>query len=368
MLLLAAWACARGAPKATLPVNATMMELAQVDQEGPFAWAPHGKQVAFARQGLRVTTLDGSERLLYDRSPTAVAWSPDGGRLVAAFVDAGDETFSEVWVLDAQGGQKGKTRIKGRVRHIFWPEDNTIFFGAAELAIYSFGSNFKTTLYQWNGLAEPTATALRDTTLKRSTVDRLGSRVVESFFVSLSPFGTEILYSQPVDPPVFPARLEITLRHLETGLERRVASVALMSSGALFSADGERVLCATGEAQSLWIDPWTGEESRGYEAVAWELARSPSGRYAWLDGRLFEDHRRVGLVPSASEARFSPDGSRLLARRGASLLLLSGLREPRKVALTPEVRAKLLSLRRWLFQDLISREDYLSRKAKDLSR
>ena len=89
-----------------------------VKDGGGAAWSPNGCRIAFIRDDVYVVDANGTgvRRLTTSRagqnvpSPTAIAWSPDGHRIVVTL--AGEENFSEssyIDVFDSDGG--GRRRL-----------------------------------------------------------------------------------------------------------------------------------------------------------------------------------------------------------------------------------------------------------------
>jgi len=362
LLVLLAWlaGCARLPVAEPLPPGLSVTKSLALPAASAFAWSPDGARVAVARNGLLIwTPASGNLEPLWPQPPTALAWSPDGSRLAAA-LDSGDVTRL---VVLADGGVEHETAIPGTVRSLFWPDGAEILCLATALKTYSFGGNFVLTLHRWQPGGESAAVALHDVSLKPLTLRNWGGILHRTPHPELSPFSDELLYARLHDPPAFSPYLKIVLRHLESGAEREVAVVPVTAGRALWSADGESVVCGDGVSVRS-LDPWTGREGESLPLPGYALAASPGGRYLFADGRLYCDGALLATFPAGAAASFSPRGGKLLLHYDKHLFLLSGLEEEAPSALPDATRGKLLLLRKWRSMGLLSPQEYLEQKVR----
>ena len=248
-----------GCAHLTLPVSGSLPEgavitwVGRVDAHAPFALDVKGETVAFVNNGLRIRELgSGREWTVSSNIPTALAWSPDGKRLAAAFEK---ENEAVLRLYERPGNVVAEAHLFGRVNGLAWRSTEELLAFAMIKKQYSFGANLAELLYRWDGKGEPTATPLYNTTLKPTTLKQLDGVLERMLTFSLSPGLDEILYIQMHDPPLFSTYTKLVLRHLDSGKERELAEIPVGSAGGVFSSDGERILYGNDEKESQQIDP-----------------------------------------------------------------------------------------------------------------
>lgn len=356
LAFLLATGCARLPLTAPLPAGMEVFPVSRVEKGSPFAWEPAGRRVALVRDGLRIVTLaSGEDQVASSASPAALAWTPDGESFAAAFPEK-DVSFVRIFAMD--GRRIGEARMEGRVGRLFWLPNGDILASSVKLDLHSFGGGMKATLYRWDGRGEPLGTTLGETTVKPLTLRDWGGLLYRTVNLSISPFGDEILYTRLYDPPAFSPYLKVILRHLESGREREIASVAITSGGGVFSPDGEEVLYGDGIRESRLVDPWRGVEVSSRPLPGRGIALSPGGRHILIDGRLFREGKEIAAFPPGSAGEFSPRGDRLLLSSEGRLYLVEGLGTEPSGPIVPVVRERLLKLRRWRSEGLITPEEY----------
>ncbi|MGD0586140.1 MAG: hypothetical protein ABSA86_10280 [Oryzomonas sp.] len=340
----------------SLPKGAVITRVSRVNAQAPFALDVKGETVAFVNDGLRIRELvSGSEWIVNSGTPTALAWSPDGKQLAAAFAQENDAVLR---LYERQGNVVAEKRLPGRVNGLAWRSAQEILAFAMLKKQYSFGANLTELLYRWDGKVKPTATRLYDTTLKPTTLKQLDGILERTLTFSLSPGQDEILYIQMHDPPVFSTFMKLVLRHLESGKEREIAEIPVGSAGGIFSSDGERILYGNGEAGYRQMDTWGNSGIAVIPTPGQEIARSFSGRYLLLAGHLYRDGVEIASFPAATTGRFAAQAGRLSMVCGEQLYLVSGLPEELPPAVAPAAAEHLRKLRTSLSEGLISPQEY----------
>lgn len=364
LLLLILWlsGCARLPVAGDLPPGATLHRIGKMEADAPFDPSPAGDRVALARDGLRVLDpITGKGAVFSGATPIALAWTPDGERLAAAFAGRNDTRLK---VFSSGGEPREEVVVEGRIAQLLWISGEQLLAGAVKMETFTFGSEHRTIIYRWNGSEEPAKVAEHSTVAKPRTLHDWGDRLYRTVHMALSPLGDEVLYTRLHDPPAFSPYLKVVMRHLGTGVERELANVSLTSMGGIFAHDeNETVIYGDGSGRMRQVDPWMEEERELWPTPGRRLSASEGGRYLFIDGRLYRDGLEVLVFPPMSEGRFA-SGGRLFIRHDHSLYLLEGLGVDSLPALDPVVREQLLKLRRWRSGGLISHQDYLRQKQR----
>lgn len=351
-------------PLATpLPEGVTVTRIGDQLPDSPFAVSPDGRYVALASQGLRlVESATGNSRQLRTDSPTALAWSPTGSRLSAAFPDAGGSLLAIF--SPADGRQPVESRVNAVVTSVTWLNDRDVAAGGLVLKPFTFGTNATTVLYRWDGDAPPVATTLRDTTLRPATAQKFVGELVRPGKFGFSPSADEVLFLHPHDPPMFTPYYKVILRNLTNSAERELPGVSLGGVVPVFAADGERV--SYGDAYTQWYDPWQATPLTALPAGGKALAVSPGGEYLLIDGTLYRNGVAVLAVNGTVAGRFSADGRSLFLASEGSLYRIDGLRDAPPPQLTPDQAKRLLELRAWRTEGLITPAEYRAAKERTL--
>jgi hypothetical protein len=315
---------------------------------------------------VRGTLLDreltsGKERVLASGKPVALAWSPDGRRLAAAFPD---QEQTRLALLAENGRALVETTVAGRVERLLWDGDGSLLAIAVTIRTYSFGGNLRATLVRWDGEGAQVATPLYECTVKPLTLSTWGERLYALPQPVLSPLGDELLFARLHDPPALAPYLKLVVRHLQSGAEHVVASLALTSAGAVFLGDGERILYGDGFRRTLDAPLWGRKTAVEYPWGGRALAASPGGRYRLLDGHLLDQEKEIALFSGVERAVFSPYGDRLLFATGGRLWVLGGLGADPLPEFDPALGERLRKLRSWRARGLITDGDYREEKAR----
>lgn len=363
LLAFIAAGCARLPVASPLPSWFTVAPLASIAPAAPFACNPQGEEVAFASEGLRLLAPGDDEgRELAAEAPTLLSWSPDGGRLAAAFSGEGETVLR---LFAANGKALGETRVAGSVGALGWGSATELMAAAITLETFTFGGNLRQILYRWDGSAPPAATTLADTTLMRSTVKRWGGVLPGLFHLAVSPWGDAVVYTRFHDPPAFSPYLKVMLRHLESGAEQELAAVSLASGGVLFTPAGNGVLYGDGTGSSRIYDPWGERELASFPLPGRVVALSPGGASLFVDGHLYREGRELAVFTASSGGCFARHGRELVVRSGGHLFRVEGLAPDEATDPQPQERQRLLALRKWRSEGLITAEEYRRTAGKE---
>ena len=353
--------CARLPVSGALPVGIAVARVTKVEAASPFAWDPGGTKIALVSGSFAIHDPAAGNSLPLGAVPSAVAWSPDGDHLAAAFPHDKDATLR---IFNTRGALLSEADISGHVTKLAWRSEDELLVAAVTIDQLSFGADISGVLYRWKGIGKPAATTLTETTVRPFIARWPLETLYHTFTFALSPLGDEIVYTRLQDPPAFSPYVKICIRNLESGAEKEAAIAAVTSAGAVYSADGERILYGDGANASHWFDPWMGKELATFPTPGRTIALSPGNRYALIDGRLYRDGKEMVSFPATSEGAFAPAGGRLLLRYDGNLYMISGLSEPEADKKVPADRERLLTLRKWRSEGLISVPDYQSARER----
>lgn len=357
LIALLQCSCSRLPITGRLPENLTAEKIADVDENSPLAISPDGMVAALCRSGLKLFHIPTRQQVeVSDRTPHKLAWSPAGSSLAATYPEEGKST---IVTFDQYGAKVAETSIDGNITDLAWLSENELLAASAVITSYKFGSNYKTVLHRWlPGRSEPTTTPLRDTTLQPVTARKWLPLLLRGPMLDLARSSDHILYLQPIDPPLFTPYYKLLLRDLASGKELEVGSVAMTTSGAKFTADGELIIYGNGADTTTVQDPWSGETVASFTASGKDLAISPSGDYRFADGALYHGANLISPLVPGGTARFTSDGKQLLVSADGDLYLLKGLQPADDKLLPPPQLKKILQPRSWRIDGLISAKEY----------
>jgi len=358
--------CSHLPVQGALPESVRITEVSRVDAESPFAFDPAGENLALVDGGLRLKNIaSGAETRVGAETPTALAWSPDGSRLAAAFPVAKE---SALRLYDRHGRLQAETRLGGRVSALFWLSSSEILAFAVTRLDYSFGANIAEILYRWDGTGAANTVSLQQTTLMPGYLRQWEGIFQRALTFSVSPLHDEMLYNRLFAPPAFSPYLKLMLRSLSSGKEREVAAVSLLSAGGVFSGDGESIVYGEGEGESRQLDPWGERIIATIHSPGRSLALSPSGRYLLADGRLFRQGKEVASFPPESAGAFSPRGGMLALRYGERLYLVAKLPDDAPSSPDATTAEQLRQLHGWVSEGLITPREYLTTRQRTIPR
>ncbi|PLX95365.1 MAG: hypothetical protein C0621_03815 [Desulfuromonas sp.] len=327
----------------------------------PFAVHPDGTALASVREdGLWWVPLDGRAAYrLSERHPTALSWNPSGERLALVTVA---NNSSSLQVITLTGEVVATEELSGFASDLIWRNVHEILLLTQKLTRYSFGGNLEMSLQVWHENQPLQRESIHSVTLKKSTL-ALGERLFTVPSLQLSPWGDEILFERIHDPPQFPVYQRMVVRHLDSGEERALEATPLLSPPARYSADGEAILYADGDGKllslSLWPQGKMPELLFEPEVLARQLTLNADGSRGWRDGALWQGKTRLWSWSEVEAVKYAA-GS-FWFRAGKKIFRLEGDREATLsplAALDEGQRNKLLLLRRWRSNGLITPADY----------
>jgi len=348
--------CAHLQMNGTLPPGATVADIGRCDEHAPFDLDAQGERIAFADGGLKVYGAEsGRSHTISPDSPCALAWSPDGRRIAAAFCR---DNAGSLRIYGEGGELQAEAEVPGRITGLAWRSATEILAFNVRMTQFSFGANLAEIIVQWDGAGKPKEVASTDSTLKPVTIKQWNDVFTHRLAFRLSPQRDEILYASVNDPPAFTPYLRIVLHNLESGKGREIAKASLDSGGGVFWGAGKAVLVGDGESGSQVLDPWGDKVVRTIPSPGRELAVSPGGRYLMLDGALYREGSRAVTFQETCRALFSAAGGRLAMVCDNRLYLVSGLEEKLPAQPGSGESARLKELRKWLSEGLITFQDY----------
>ena len=339
-----------------IPPGILIEQISSIPANSPFAPDPTGKQVALIHDGLALLNVSsGTSKLLSSDTSRAMAWSPDGRRLAAAFLSERD---SQVRIYSTAGNLLGTNVITGRVNALTWRGENELLIAAMEVNSFSFGANFVQVLYRWEIGNAPVRIELQNSTLRKKMSQDLGSDFYRLFTFALSPYGDAIIYARLHDPPAFYPNLRYVLRNLSSGSEREIATVSPYAGGAIFAGDDDRMLFGDGETKTMLLDPWHDRNLAVFPYAGHYVSASGGGTTLLIDGHLLRSGQQLFSFPSDAIGSFNADGSLLFVRQGDRLLLVSGLPPDPSPTVPVNNRDLFLNLRQWRSDGLITTADF----------
>jgi len=341
-----------------LPDGFEVRELTKADAGTPFAVSSKGSFAAISKGAIQLIESGGTVRSIAQGQASVLCFSPSGEKLAAALPA---EKQSILRLFDGQGKVLAETTIPGRVTSVAWRSDQHLVATSLTVRKYSFGSLLSNYLYLWDGATAPVSTALGDVTVRPALAKLPEETLFRSYLMALSPYGDEIAYSSIKDPPLFPPYQRIALRHLESGADRDLAVTSIGSGGPLYFPDGESLLIGNADRLTRRLAIPDAREMDAWPAPGSYPALSPSGSYAFLNGRLYHDGRALISFPPQSRGAFLPDGSGLAISYNGKLYLVSGLKD-QPAAPMPADTGRLLKLRRLRSLGLISEKEYRTQK------
>ncbi len=342
--------------RGVLPSGASVSDISNCDANAPFDLDMKGENIVFADSGLKIQNLvSGRSRMICPDTPSALAWSPDGRRIAAAFSRGKDGTLR---LYGFEGELQAEVKVSGNISSLAWRSTTEVLAMNIHVTQFSFGANLTEALLQWDGVSDPKRLIFYDNTLKPSTVKLGKDYLIGRLTFKLSPLGDEVLFVNVLDPPLFPTYFRIFLHNIDSGKAREIAKVSLDSGGGAFLGAGESILFGDGENRSQISDPWNDIILRTIPTPGREVAVSSGGRYMMLDGNLYFEGTRTASFQEICRSDFSDFGGLMAVECGDRLYIVSGLKEDLPAQLQPKEIARIKGLRKLLSEGLITPQDY----------
>jgi hypothetical protein len=339
-----------------LPSGASVSESGNCDANTPFDLDMKGENIVFADSGLKIRNLgSGRSRMICPDTPRALAWSPDGRRIAAAFSHENEGTLR---LYGFAGELQAEVKVSGTISSLAWRSATDVLAMNIRVSQFSFGANLTEALLQWDGVSDPKRLVFFDNTLKPSTVNLGKDYLVSRLTFKLSPLGDEVLLVNILDPPLYPTYARVFLHNIDSGKAREIAKVSFNSGGGAFLGAGESILFGDGDNQSLISDPWKDIRLRTIPTPGREVAVSSGGHYMMLDGNLYFDETRIASFQENCRSKFSAFGGRMALECGDRLYIVSGLKEDLPSQLQTKEIARIKELRKLLSEGLITPQDY----------
>ena len=341
IILSFAAACATGTPPGSIPDH-PLRPLADIDDSGLFSANQYGTKVAFTNDGLYLLDPDsGDKKKLSSANPIALAWSPDGLSLAAAFERADFEI--ELLVYSADGVVMNEAVIPVALGQLYWSSRGDLLAVGFVLKVYSFGGNLRQLLYRIEDdvLVE---TLLTDSTLRPSLAKQVKPLLHSLLPVSFSPQGDELVFLRLQDPPEFSAYFQLLYQNWQADKPRELHKTPLqaMSFNWEPSSNTVNVLSEEGlQTLNLW-------PSEGKTVVP-----SAARTYRFIDGRLYHGLELLFEWSEKSQIQILEDGKFLLSVN-RYLYLGGGL----KSHSAPTYNESRWNLRRWRYEELVTPSEY----------
>ncbi len=245
--------------------------------------------------------------------------------------------------------------MTGHVGDLAWVSDAELLMAAVDLQEYSFGGNYRVILYRWQQNEELQSDVLADTSPLTAHLELLGDAVFDSVHMRISPYRDEIMFTRLVMPPNAEMHYKLVVRHLTTGAENIIAKLPLKTAGGRYLQSGKRIFFSDGLYQSINRSIWGTDAYETYPPGR-HVEISPGGRYKIIDRSFLRDRDLMFTFNDIDAAAFSPTGRSLIFTSGRGVFEIAPLEdapfEP------PEISIKILELRRWRSEGLITPQEY----------
>jgi hypothetical protein len=341
IILSFAAACATSTPPGSIPDH-PLRPLADIDDSGLFSANQNGTKVAFTNDGLYLLDPDsGDKKKLSSAKPVALAWSPDGLSLAAAFERAEFET--ELLVYSADGVVMNEAVIPVALSQLYWSSRGDLLAVGFVLKVYSFGGNLRQLLYRIDddALVE---TLLTDSTLRPSLAKQVKPLLHNLLPVSFSPQGDELVFLRLHDPPEFLPYFRLLYQNWQADKPRELYKTHLQAMSFNWEPSGNTVNVLSEEGlQTLNLWPSEGKT----------VVPSAAETYRFIDGRLYHGLELLFEWGEKSQIQILADGKFLLSVN--SYLYLGGGLKSHSASTYNETE---WNLRRWRYEELVTPSEY----------
>ena len=341
ILLTFVAACATGTPPKSIS-EYPLLPLATIDESDLFSANQNGTKVALVNDGLYLLDpKSGDKKKLSAAKPIALAWSPDGLSLAAAFERTDYET--ELLQYSADGTVLNEAVIPVALSQLHWSSRGDLLAVGFVLKVFSFGGNLRQLLYRIDDetLVE---TLLTDSTLRPSLAKQVKPLLHSLLPVSFSPRGDELVFLRLHDPPEFRAYFQLLYQNWQVDKPRALHKTPLQAMSFAWAPSGDTVNVLSKEG-SQTLNLWPSEGKA--------VVPSTTKTYRFIDGRLYHGLELLADWGERSQIQMLADGKFLLFVN-SSLYLGDGL----KSHSAPTYNETEWNLRRWRYEELVTPAEY----------
>lgn len=332
-------------------------QISSIDPSFTLSPHPDGARIALADDGLFVHSPGSEARTVFDTSsPSALAWSPDGNYLAAAFENSGN---SVIKVYSHRGKKVSEKTVPGNMPVIFWTSDDEILALSAILLEHRFGTSLQQMLHKLTLKGEPVTTVLHNSTIVPLTLKLYDSRqLINQIKPQLSSLRDELLYVRLFNPPVSPPYFKLYVRNLASGAEQELTKLGINAGSALITYDGEEAIWSDGTGDFWRQTIWGQNEPRKMSFSGSRLLLSKNSTTMIRDGKIYNGNVKLGEFQPNCNLLFMEDG-RLLIGWENRLFIMEGLpRPPATKTLTKSQIEKLIAVRAWRSSGSITATEY----------
>jgi hypothetical protein len=319
-----------------------LLHLADIDESGLFSANQNGTKVALVNDGLcLLDPRSGEKKKLSSAKPNALAWSPDGASLAAAFERTDFET--ELLLYSADGLVLNEIVLPVALSQLHWSRRGDLLAVGFVLKVYSFGGNLRQLLYRIDdkSLVE---TLLTDSTLRPSLAKQVKPLLHSLLPVSFSPHGDELVLLHLHDPPEFSPYFQLLYQNWQVDKPRELHKTPLRVMSFDWAPSGNRVDVLSEEGVQTF-NLWPSEGKA--------VLPSATNPYRFINGRLYHGLELLADWGEKAQVQTLADGKFLLSVNG-SLYQGDGL----KSRSTPTYNETEWNLRRWRYEELMTPAEY----------
>jgi len=325
------------------------------------AWSGDAERLVVGGEDPFVFEVASGRKISLGRSPVnRVAFSPAGD--VVAAVVYGDDG-EHIAIFNVNGQQKATQPMSGRTTGLAWKDDNSVVWSSMELEKFGFGGNLKTWLSVWS-IKETTvkSTLIADNTLNTRLTEGIDLAIANGLDnLAVGPYRDECMISHYVDPPLFPPYINVTVRRFSDTSNHLSVKADFDSSRVFPGTDGDSIWIKR-DQELRRFDRWSGKELQSMLLDGNNFAVAPGSGLVWDGRNLHRGEQVIGPIV-ADRLLFSPDGAKAAVVKSGMLSILNGLASAAPFSAAFDVE-KMVKLRSWRAQKLISHEEYLELKRK----
>jgi hypothetical protein len=343
-----------------LPEGITVTPLAQIQPGSPIAVSSDGSKIAFYHGGLQIlTTANGSIKTVQGEAPSAADWSPDGTKVAIAVKSP---SGTALCIYSAQGELLATTEVKAPITSISWLNGSEVAAIGILNTTYKFGSNVSTIFYRWDGKGTPAQLTLKESTLRPGTAKGIAGELLDGNKVTFSSMRDELVFLHPQDPPLITPYYKVFIRNLTSGSSREVCAARFGASAPLFADDEESIILH--DSLTLRYSVWEDSTPKTINLSGRIIGISPGGSYWLTNEALYKDDAILLSMNGDVYGTFSSKGDALFVASKGALYRIDGLKDRPVRQLSAEQQEKLIQLRAWRGEGLVSTDEYRTAKER----